>query len=210
MTNGPTFCMRILILLFPLVFSQSLVAQSGRRVKAQQAKPASEHTASKEATNESKQERGPILTLLIAQETTSKHFLSEDTITASFVKRLNEYQTVTGKWIGELNRNEAIKRAQSEADAFVVFVQFDVDRVQRGTVVLNTPDLQVKYYVFAPHSGEQKLKGKIYYQAIGGAKLRKENWPNGPAIKITPEATGIELAERVFHWAAVIAGIKSN
>lgn len=198
----------IIVTLFLL--SSDVVAQSGRRVPRATPPNVADSARHEPDQKTSTQESEAKVKLLIAQESTSKHFLSEDAIAASFVNRLNEHQSVKGTWIGNLKRDQAIKRAQNETDIFVVLLQFDIDRVQQGKIVLNSPDLQVKYFVFAPHTGEQKLKGKVYYQAIGGAKLRKDNWPNGPAIKITPEATGIEAAERVFQWLAVIAGIKSN
>jgi len=94
-------------------------------------------------------------------------------------------------------------RAREQAESFVVLLQFEIDNFQEGRLVLNSPDLEVKYFIFAPGSGELKTKGKVYYQAIGGAKMRKDNWPNGPPIKITVEAAGIEAAERVHDWLLV-------
>ncbi|MCM3906316.1 MAG: hypothetical protein ND866_31905 [Pyrinomonadaceae bacterium] len=71
--------------------------------------------------------------------------------------------------------------------------------------MLNSPDLEVKYFIFEPGTGQEKAKGKVYYQAIGGAGMRKDNWPNGPPIKITVEAAGVEAAERVHDWLLVAA-----
>ncbi|HKZ77409.1 MAG TPA: hypothetical protein VJ124_03730 [Pyrinomonadaceae bacterium] len=202
----------LLLIIVPLFLLASVVvAQSGRRAPRATTPSASKNSALRGPDDKkSIKEPAARVNLLVAQENTAKHFLSEDAIAASFVKRLNEHTGITSTWIGELKRDQAVKRAQNETEVFVILLQFDIDRVQEGKIVLNSPDLQLKYLVFAPHTGEQKLKGKVYYQAIGGAKLRKDNWPNGPAIKITPEATGIEAAERVFQWLAVIAGIKSN
>jgi hypothetical protein len=134
---------------------------------------------------------------------TSKHQPSEDTIYASFIKRLNEFLNVSGASIGEAKRQQAILRAREEDESLVVLLQFEIDNFQEGRLVLNSPDLEVKYFVFAPRSGELKTKGKVYYQAIGGAKARKDNWPTGTPIRITAEATGIEVAERVHDWLLV-------
>ncbi|MGH9968678.1 MAG: hypothetical protein ACREBG_12735 [Pyrinomonadaceae bacterium] len=141
--------------------------------------------------------------ILVARQFTSKHQPSEDTIYASLIKRLNEFTNVSGMSIGDTKRQEAILRAREEEEALVVFVQFEVDNLQEGRLVLNSPDLEVKYFVFLPGSGKQETKGKVYYQAIGGAKARKDNWPKGPPIRITAEATGIEAAERVHDWLIV-------
>lgn len=141
--------------------------------------------------------------LLIGRQFTSKHQPSEDTIYASFIQRLNEFANVSGASIGDIKRQEAILRAREEKGALVIFLQFEVDNFQEGRLVLNSPDLEVKYFVFAAESGELKTKGKVYYQAIGGAKARKSNWPTGTPIKITAEAAGIEAAERVHDWLLV-------
>lgn len=141
--------------------------------------------------------------LLIGRQFTSKHQPSEDTIYASFIQRLNEFVNVRGASIGDMKRQQAILRAREEEESLVIFLQFEVDNFQEGHLVLNSPDLEVKYFVFSPRSGEMKTKGKVYYQAIGGAKARKDNWPTGTPIRITAEAAGIEAAERVHDWLLV-------
>lgn len=141
--------------------------------------------------------------LLIGRQFTSKHQPSEDTIYASFVQRLNEFANVSGASLGDIKRQQAILRAREEKEALVIFLQFEVDNFQEGRLVLNSPDLEVKYFVFGAGSGELKTKGKVYYQAIGGAKARKDNWPTGTPIRITAEAAGIEAAERVHDWLLV-------
>jgi hypothetical protein len=143
--------------------------------------------------------------LLVQRQLTSKHLPSEATIYASFIKRLNEFTKVTGTSIGDGKRQQAILRAREETESFVVLVQFEIDNFQEGRLVLNSPDLEVKYFIFAPGTGQQQAKGKVYYQAIGGAGMRKDNWPNGPPIKITVEAAGIEAAERVHDWLLAAA-----
>lgn len=143
--------------------------------------------------------------LLVARQLTSKHLPSEATIYASFIKRLNEFTNVSGTSIGDAKRQQAILRAREETESFVVLLQFEIDNFQEGRLVLNSPDLEVKYFVFAPGNGQLKTKGKVYYQAIGGAKMRKDNWPNGPPIRITVEAAGMEAAERVHDWLLVAA-----
>ena len=141
--------------------------------------------------------------LLIGRQFTSKHQPSEDTIYSSFIQRLNEFDKVRGASIGDVKRQQAILRAREEQESLVIFLQFEVDNFQEGHLVFNSPDLEVKYFVFEPRSGELKTKGKVYYQAIGGAKARKDNWPTGTPIRITAEAAGIEAAERVHDWLLV-------
>jgi hypothetical protein len=82
----------------------------------------------------------------------------------------------------------------------VVLLSFEIDNVQDGTIVLNSPDLQVEYQIHEPVTGKKLTKGKIYFQAIGGARARKSEWPGGTPIKITAEAAGIEAADHVHDW----------
>jgi hypothetical protein len=200
-----TFCLLLIV-------GCSVCAQSGRRAPKSQPSP----QATPSQGNDNSQQLPLIanspaevhrVKLLIARQRSSKHLMSEDTISASFLKRLNEFTGVTGSSFGELKREEAIKRARSEAESFVVLLQFEIDNFQEGRIVLDSPDLEVKYFVYAPRSGQLQTKGKVYYQAIGGAKIRKDNWPEGPPIKITAEAAGIETADRLHDWLTVVQGM---
>lgn len=196
-----------------IVATELVYAQSGRRAPRAEpspkaAMPDKENDASQQTPLASTSQ--PVahrMNLLVARQRSSKHLMSEDTISASFLKRLNEFTGVTGSSLGELKREEAIKRARSEAESFVVLLQFEIDNFQEGRIVLDSPDLEVKYFVYAPRSGQLQTKGKVYYQAIGGAKIRKDNWPEGPPIKITAEAAGIETAERLHDWLTVVQGM---
>jgi hypothetical protein len=126
--------------------------------------------------------------------------MSEDSIFASFVNRLSEIANVTTTSAGDLKREAAIARAKKETDAFVVLLEFDIDSFQNGTIILNSPDLNVKVLALSPHTGQEKFKGKIYYKAVGGGVMKRDNWPNGTPIKITPEAVGVEAAEQILDW----------
>ena len=96
-----------------------------------------------------------------------------------------------------------MKRAKSETDSVVVLLQFDVDEFQNGTLILNSPDLEVHIYIFEPKTGQKKFEGQVYYKAVGGPMLKKDNWPTGTPIRITTEAVGIEAAEQVRDWLLV-------
>jgi hypothetical protein len=140
------------------------------------------------------------VTLLVGRQPTSKHLISEDAIFEQFLKRLNEIKNVTATSIGDLKRDAMIKRTKSETETIAVLVRFDIDTFQKGTIFLNSPDMDVDVSVFAPVTGQEKFKGKVYYKAVGGPMLKKDNWPNGTPIRITTEAVGIEAAEQVRDW----------
>lgn len=138
--------------------------------------------------------------LLVARQPTSKRFQVEDLILASFVKHLNQHENIEAASIGDLKEGRAVERAKAETDAFVILLKFDIDSFQNGTIILNSQDLEIEYFVIAPRSGKKQTKGKVYYQGIGGGRLRKSDWPNGTPIRMTPEAAGIEAAEGLYFW----------
>lgn len=212
-TMAATRSKRLMLVALLLFLDVSAKAQSGRRAPRAEPRSASAVTpstngnesASKVGNENGNHKLERRTTLLIARQLTSKQLPSETTIYASFIKRLNEFTNVSGTSIGDVNHQRAILRAREETESFVVLLQFEIDNFQEGRLVLNSPDLEVKYFIFAPSTGQLKARGKVYYQAIGGAKMRKDNWPNGPPIKITVEAAGIEAAERVHDWLLVAA-----
>ena len=148
--------------------------------------------------------------LLFARQPTSKRLQSEDVIAASFVKQLNQYGNVDCSPIGEIKQSEAVARAKRETDALVVLLKFDIDSYQGGTIILNSQDLEIEYLVFAPGTGKKQTKGKVYFQSVGGGRMRKSDWPNGTPIKITAEGAGIEAAEDLYTWLALTAASRSN
>ena len=107
---------------------------------------------------------------------------------------------MTGATVGDLKRQDAVIQAKGTTDSFVVLLSFEIDSFQNGTIILNSPDLQIEYQILAPQSGKKRTKGKIYFQAIGGGRMRKSEWPGGTPIRITPEAAGIEAADHVHDW----------
>jgi len=187
-----------------LLFATQTIAQSGRRAPKPAPPPAPTPQTDTDTTakNNARELKEPV-TLLVAREPSSKHLLSEDTIFATFVQKLSEFKKVSATSLGDLKRDRAVKRAKSETSSVVVLVQFDVDEFQSGTVILNSPDLDVKILVFEPHTGQKKFEGKVYYKAVGGPMLKKDNWPTGTPVKITTEAVAIEAAEQVRDWLIV-------
>jgi hypothetical protein len=143
--------------------------------------------------------------LLVARQPTSRHLTSEDQIFASFIKQLNRYENIEATSVGDLKEGRAVERAKAENEKFVILMRFDIDSFQGGTIILNSQDLEIEYSVLAPHTGKKQTKGKVYFQAIGGGRLRKSDWPNGTPIRITPEATGIEAADGLYFWLKLAA-----
>ena len=186
-----------------LLLTTQTIAQSGRRAPKPAQPVPTPQTDSEITPNDNARELKQRVSLLVASEPSSKHLLSEDAIFADFLKHLSEFKNVSTTSIGILKKDAAVKRAKSETDKTVVLLQFDVDEFQRGTIILNSPDLNVKVLVFDPKTGQKKFEGKVYYKAVGGPMLKKDNWPTGTPIRMTTEAVGIEAAEQVRDWFMV-------
>lgn len=148
--------------------------------------------------------------LLAARQPTSRHLHSEDQIFAAFVKQLNRYENIEATSIGDLKEGQAVERAKAETDAYVILMRFDIDSFQDGTIILNSQDMDIEYYVLAPRTGKKQTKGKVYFQSIGGGRLKKSEWPKGTPIRITPEATGIEAADGLYFWLKLAAAEKAR
>ena len=190
-----------------LMFGVQSAAQSGRRApKPPQPPPSTNATPQSSETAVSKTPNRELrhkVSLVVAREFSSKRLLSEEVIFSNFVKRLNEFANVTVTDAGDLKRDHAVKRAKKESDAAVVLVQFDVDEFQAGTIIVNATDLDVKVVVFAPRTGQKKFEGNVYYKAVGGPMLRRDNWPSGTPVRMTTEGVGIEAAEQVRDWLVI-------
>ena len=186
-----------------LLLATQTVAQSGRRAPKPAESPVTTPKTDSEAAKNSARDLKQRVSLLVGAEPSSKHLLSEDAIFANFQKHLEGFKNVSYTSLGNIKRDLAVKRAKSETDSVVVLLQFDVDEFQSGTLILNSPDLEVFVYIFEPKTGQKKFEGKVYYKAVGGPMLKKDNWPTGTPIRITTEAVGIEAAEQVRDWLLV-------
>lgn len=208
----------ILLLFGGVQEAREAEAQSGRRAAKPSSSPTSTppapNVATEKADNAAEKPLAPgqlpsRVRLLAARQPTSRHLPTEDQIFASFVKHLNRYDNIEATSIGDVKEGQAIERARSETEAFVILLKFDIDSFQSGTIIMNSQDLQIEYSVFAPDTGKRQTKGKVYFQGIGGGRLRKSDWPNGTPIKITPEAAGIEAADGLYFWLK-LAAMKSK
>jgi len=205
------FSRRWAITLAICLFSASLEpmeseAQSGRRGTRQ---PSSSAAISADPATE-KETQKPLgalslpVHLLVARQATSRRLYSEDKIFESFIKQLNRYENIDATSIGDLKEERAVERARSETDAYVILMKFDIDSFQNGTIITNSEDLQIEYLVMAPKTAKKETKGKVYFQTIGGGRMRKSNWPNGTPIRITPEGTGMEAADGLYFWLKLV------
>ena len=187
-----------------VLLATEALGQSGRRAPKPPQTPVTTPQSETETTTKTDARQLKYkVSLIVGRELSSYRLLSEDSIFSHFVAHLNEFANVTVTDVGDLKRDEAVKKAKTEKDAPVVLVQFDIDEFQAGTIIVNPQDMDVKVTVFAPQTGQKKFEGKVYYKAVGGTMLRRDNWPTGTPVRMTTEAVGIEAAEQVRDWLIV-------
>ena len=190
-----------------LLLATQTIAQSGRRAPKPTQPPVNTPQTDSETTSRNNaRDLKQHVSLIAGKQVSSKHLESEDAIFASFMNRLSELTNVTARSIDEVKRGAAVKQAKQETQSIVVLLEFDVDEFQNGTIFLDSPDLDIKILVFEPKTGQKKFEGSVYYKAVGGPMLKRDNWPSGPAIRMTTEAVGIEAAEQVYDWLIVRYG----
>ncbi|HEU4508427.1 MAG TPA: hypothetical protein VFR78_09340 [Pyrinomonadaceae bacterium] len=189
-----------------LLLATQTFAQSGRRAPKPTQPPVTPQSDSETTPRNNARELKQRVSVIAGKQVSSKHLESEDAIFASFLKRLRELNNVTATSIEEVKRDAAVKRAKQEQESIVVLLEFDVDEFQNGTIFLDSPDLDVKILVFEPKTGQKKFEGSVYYKAVGGPMLKKDNWPSGPPIRMTTDGVGIEAAEQVHDWLIVRHG----
>jgi hypothetical protein len=185
------------------VFCATAWAQSGRRVRAGErpgaAPPPAPVIELKKPEPTPPKRVLPNVTLFVAAhiEKTSDR---AETIFNKFVERLAQSMQTTS--LGLIKHGDAEKRARAETENYVIWLELDRDSYQQGRVIFNSMDYVVRYSILAPQTAQVKAKGKVYYQAMGGARTRQDEQS---VVKLTPEDAGQAAADMVLDWLAFIA-----
>lgn len=184
-----------LLLAFFFVLNAGVSAQSGRRATRQRPTPEPMPIITPAPTPEAKERRNlPDVPVIIAGRIGPRVMKARaEVIYNHFAARIGESMKVAS--VGLAKRDEAVKRAQGGAWPFVVFVEFEFEAFQQGAVVIGSPDIVINYSVIDAQTGKTKSNGRVFYRpAAPGDRGGDE------PVKITPEAAGEEVAERVLDW----------
>ena len=187
-----------LAILLTLIIGGAVAAQSGRRATRQRPTPEPMPIITPPPTPDPKKGRNlPNVPVIIAGRIGPKVTKARaEVIYNHFAIRLGDSMKVAS--VGLAKRDDAVERARGEAWPFVVFVEFEFESYRDGAVVFSSPDILVKYSVIDAQTGKSKANGRVYFQPNGAA----ERGGDAP-VKITPEAAGEEVAERVLDWFAL-------
>lgn len=144
-----------------LLFALSAGAQSGRKVRKSTPPPVP--TLPPETPiAKPKEDPKPTLTLIVGMHQLNRfdsRMANAGGALHSLADRLNDHPSVKVDRVwGNVTRSDAIRRAKSEKEAYVVWVELSVERVA------GSPDgeLRLSYWVFSPVTAKIKASGVTY------------------------------------------------
>ena len=130
----------------------------------------------------------------------------------SFAQRLTEFSVITVTSVANpaLNRREAMERAKTETENYVIWLRLQPDTPDRDTTYVGAVDFDdvvINYVVFAPGSGQVKTEGRVYYKHLyessvsvsntRSATVRQPQTVTRQPVEYTLERAGREAANRV-------------
>ena len=200
-----------------ILFSGTLaLAQSGRAPRPHASPPALPAPSDTKVKAPEAQPRQAASSLIIVNSVNSaKGTVWTSTGLSELVERLKEspYVKVT-QADKEMSRKQAIELAKAQADAYVVWIQFDVDasmgRIDRDVQApivtgINPGCLLINYVVLAPGTAQVKGQHRVYqdgYQAVctraGGELPKQTTDPNHRPVAETLRKAAREAADRII------------
>jgi hypothetical protein len=148
-----------------LVCVLNVAAQSGRRAKSTVPVPlpAEDPTPAK-AVEKPK----PVLTLIVGMEGNANFGLNvanTGSVLQALSDRLDDSPAVKVEQVSRsLSRGEAVRRAKSEKEAYVVLVELEIE--SRSVVNATVNDISIQYSVFSPITAKVRAFGRTYPQAV--------------------------------------------
>ena len=139
-------------------------AQSGRKTRKTDPSPIATPTPvtqPKQAAEPTK----PLLTVIVGLERTIVHgavaLASTTAALNAMVDRLEDHAGVKVASVqGHMSRNDAIRRAKAEKDAYVIFMELDMD----GMAGAAGGQLRLSFWVYSPVTAKIKSSGQTYPQ----------------------------------------------
>jgi hypothetical protein len=163
--------LRILVVTLLFLVGSAVQAQSGRRMKpggATAPAPSTQTPQPEMPKTPAKLPAQPQLPLLVigsASQTLYMSFPFPEKMQAWVAKRLRDGAGLMVTQGEGINRNAAIKRAKSETETFIIWVQLDEEPFDSPTTSdgrRNFEKFHINYYVLSPVTGKAKFSGVVY------------------------------------------------
>jgi cytoskeletal protein RodZ len=162
----------LLALLFgcvSLAFTFAARAQAGRAVRrpTQSPSPSAQPSPQSSPQPSAHSSAHPEVTFIVARFVQSPSLTIETRIAFNgFVERLKQSSEVEVQAAQtEMSRGEAIERAKTEREAYVIWLRTEVDTADSenaSVVTINPGCVLVTYTVFSPQTAKIKAQGRVY------------------------------------------------
>jgi hypothetical protein len=187
-----------LVLVLLLVWNVAGLSQSGRRAPRPAPSPDIETPAAKEVVEKPKP---PLVSLVVGTDTSSPMMNIPSylygLVLDGCVGRLRESRSLNVSGTGPLPRSDAIKRAKSEKQTFVLWLELRGDNDGfSGNVAPG--DLAIRYYLYAPETARVLNQGDVYQGRRTGPITRGPTSNNRIYVEARLKDSAREVAERVL------------
>ena len=187
------------------------VGQSGRRAR----KPAPLPTPSAEPspTPLSAEKAKPLMTFIVGMNKLNDYstvpMQTRSAVLRACANRLDEPEPVKADTTSkDMNRGEAVLRAKSEKEAYIVWLRLRPNDVSGRAGSGDSDDLYIEYSVFAPATGKETASGRVFpsyrTRTIIPGPSTSSIYSDGYLIQAAKETAERILAD--FHirsWAKV-------
>lgn len=187
--------------------SQSVLAQSGRRIKRNpstsqqtaQTEIKPETVTAPQATTPATAVNAIIVGAEIVQDGYKVHTNEQNDAIKSCMERLKERPILNVIKGGKMKRTEAMERAKLETEAYVLWMEIKTRHVE----LFYTEVVVINYYVFTPKTGKVLLEGQLdpkrQVKSIGQVRIPQVPRRTHPAIRYEDqlEEGGRAVADRI-------------
>lgn len=202
------------VLLMLLASAGAGYAQAGRRVQPPKNDPPVPKAAEPAVVVKKAQPEAAQISLLVGSYSTPMRMLSrgaEDLLQGAVVQRLRDSKSLKLGVEESMTRGEANKRAKTETEAFILWLELKSDRASfdpTGRGETRTEDVYIQYVVLEPKTGKVKDQGNIYLRptssgripGIGIGRSLPRCYPQPMYnVEFAVIEAGIETAERIFR-----------
>lgn len=189
-------------------------AQAGRRVQTPKNDPPVPRATEPAAVVKKEQPEAAPVSLLVGSYSTPMRILSrgaEDLLQGAVVQRLRDSKSLKLGVEESMTRGEANKRAKTETEAFILWLELKSDRASfdpTGRGETRTEDVYIQYVVLEPKTGKVKDQGNVYLRptssgripGVGIGRSLPRCYPQPMYnVEFAVIEAGIETAERIFR-----------
>lgn len=174
-------------------------AQSGRKTRKTEPPPIPTPTPGNTSQQVTKPTK-PSLTLIVGLERTIVHgaiaVASTTAALNAMVDRLEDHPNVkVARVDGHMSRSDAIRRAKAEEEAYVIFMELDMD----GMAGAAGGQLRLSYWVYSPVTAKLKTSGQTYPQMYRNRSIILNPRTSGIYGDYQVQEAARDAAERILR-----------